>query len=68
MQQQQRVIGILEVESNEDITLLDTRAKNDPPLTLQGPITRARARRLNHEVNSLLTVHTINSKDEMLIF
>lgn len=52
---------------DEDITLLDTRATNDPPLTLQGPITRARTHRLNHEMNSLLAVHTTNSKDEMLL-
>jgi hypothetical protein len=34
---------------DEDITPLDTN--NNPPLNVQGPITRARARQLNLEVS-----------------
>jgi hypothetical protein len=37
---------------DEDITPLDTN--NNPPLNVQGPITRARARQLNLEVSSFL--------------
>jgi hypothetical protein len=64
-----RTTPIQEGEDDEDITHLDTRATSDPPVIdpLQGPITRARARRLTHEVNSLLAVHTTNYKDGMLL-
>ena len=43
---------IQEGEDDEDITHLDTCATSDPPVIdpLQGPITRARARRLTQEL------------------
>jgi len=40
-----RTTPIQEGEDDEDITPLD--AQDDPPLDIQGPITRARARQLN---------------------
>jgi hypothetical protein len=40
-----RMTPIHEGEDDEDITPLDTN--NNPPLKVQGPITRARARQLN---------------------
>ena len=40
-----RMTPIQEVEDDEDITPLDVQ--DDPPLDIQGPITRARARQLN---------------------
>ena len=48
-----RTTSVQEGEDDEDITPSDTPA--DPPTTLQGPITRARARQLNLEVSSFLS-------------
>ena len=48
-----RTTPLQEGEDDEDITPMDTH--NTPPnLDLQGPMTRARARRLNLEVSSFL--------------
>ena len=56
-------------EPDEDITPSVTRTTNIPPPTavIQGPLTRARARELNYQVNSFLAVHTNVSKDWMLL-
>jgi hypothetical protein len=51
-----RMTPIQEGEDDEDITYLD--AHNTPPLDIQGPITRARARQLNLEVSSFLSTST----------
>jgi hypothetical protein len=50
--------------SDEDITPLDTH--NKPPLDIQGPITRARARQLNLEVSSFLSTTLYNFENKML--
>jgi hypothetical protein len=48
-----RMTPIQEGEDNEDITPLDIH--NNPPMSIQGPITRARARQLNLAVSSFLS-------------
>jgi len=48
-----RTTPIQEREDDEDITPLD--AQDDPPLDIQGPITRACARQLNLQVSSFLS-------------
>jgi hypothetical protein len=47
-----RTTSIQEGEDDADITTSDTH--NNPPMVIQGPITRARARQLNLEVSSFL--------------
>jgi hypothetical protein len=41
-------------------------AHNIPPLDIQGPITRARARQLNLEVSSFLSTSTYDFKNRLL--
>ncbi|WVZ93525.1 hypothetical protein U9M48_039497 [Paspalum notatum var. saurae] len=50
--------------SDEDISPMYTT--ESPPSVLQGPITRARARQLNQQVNSFLSSSTYTDKDGML--
>ena len=50
--------------SDEDITLSD--AHNTPPLDIQGPITRARARQLNLEVSSFLCSSLYDLENRLL--
>ena len=50
--------------SNEDITPLD--AQDDPPLDIQGPITRARARQLNLQVSSFLSKSLYDFENRLL--
>jgi hypothetical protein len=52
-----------EAKDYEDITRLDT--SNTPHIDMQGPITRARAHRLNQEVSSFLCTFS-NYKNGML--
>ena len=57
------------VVSDEDITSIDTIMPTHQSVTaaeIQGPITRARARQLNYQVNSFLGIHTHILKDGML--
>ena len=49
---------------DEDITPSDTPA--DPPTTLQGPITRARARQLNLEVSLFLSTSLHGFENNLL--
>ncbi|WVZ63901.1 hypothetical protein U9M48_013495 [Paspalum notatum var. saurae] len=49
---------------DEDISPMYTT--ESPPSVLQGPITRARARQLNQQVNSFLSSSTYTDKDGML--
>jgi hypothetical protein len=49
---------------DEDITLSDTH--NPPPLVIQGPITRARARQLNQQVSSFLSSSPCTYENSML--
>jgi hypothetical protein len=51
-------------QSDEDITPLDTN--NNPPLIVQGPITRARARQLNLEVSSFLNSSSYDYENRLL--
>jgi hypothetical protein len=50
--------------ADEDITPLDTN--NNPPLNVQGPITRARARQLNLEVSSFLNSSSYDYENRLL--
>jgi hypothetical protein len=50
--------------SDEDITPLDT--PNDPPSTMQGPMTRARMRQLNLEVSLFLSNHFHSFENRLL--
>jgi hypothetical protein len=50
--------------ADEDITHLDTN--NNPPLNVQGPITRARARQLNLEVSSFLNSSSYDYENRLL--
>ena len=62
-----RMTPIQEWEDDEDITPMDIQEV--PPLdiqTIQGPITRARARQLNLEVSSLLSVSINNCENGLL--
>jgi len=62
-----RTTPIQEGEDDEDITPMDIQEV--PPLdiqTIQGPITRARARQLNLEVSSLLSVSINNCENGLL--
>ena len=56
-----RTTQMQEGEDDEAITSIDTTAAE-----IQGPITRARARQLNYQVNSFLGIHTNILQDEML--
>jgi hypothetical protein len=59
-----RTTPIQEGEDDEDIYHND---KDIPHSIIPGPITRSRARKVNYEVRSFLTIHTDVSKDEMLL-
>ena len=62
-----RTTPVQEGEDDEDITPMDIQEV--PPLdiqTIQGPITRARARQLNLEVSSLLSVSINNCENGLL--
>jgi hypothetical protein len=59
-----RTTPIQEGEDDEDITLSDTH--NPPPLVIQGPITRARARQLNQQVSSFLSSNACTYENIML--
>jgi hypothetical protein len=59
-----RMTPIQKEEDDEDITHLD--AHNTPPLDIQGPITRARARQLNLEVSSFLSTSTYDFENRLL--
>jgi hypothetical protein len=56
--------GNVDQSCDEDITPLDTT--NDPPLVMQGPITRARARQLNLEVSSFLSTSLYDYENRLL--
>jgi hypothetical protein len=53
-----------EAEGDEDITPLDTN--NNPPLNVQGPITRARARQLNLKLSSFLNSSSYDYENRLL--
>ncbi|WVZ87856.1 hypothetical protein U9M48_034431, partial [Paspalum notatum var. saurae] len=59
-----RTTSLQEGEDDEDISPMYTT--ESPPSVLQGPITRARARQLNQQVNSFLSSSTYTDKDGML--
>ena len=59
-----RTSPIQEGEDDEDITPLD--AQDDPPLDIQGPITRARARQLNLQVSSFLSKSLYDFENKLL--
>ena len=48
---------------DEDITPSDT---HNPPVAMQGPMTRAQARQLHHQVSSFLSVSMCDSKNGLL--
>jgi hypothetical protein len=54
----------LGTDTDEDITPLDTN--NNPPLNVQGPITRARTRQLNLEVSSFLNSSSYDYENRLL--
>src|SRR6185312_6727349 len=58
-----RTTQMQEGEDDEDIPPNDTPM----PTTQQGPITRARARELNYQVNSFLAVHKPSSMNGVLL-
>ena len=64
-----RTTLIQEGEDDENTTPSVAHTTNIPPpaAIIQGPLTRARARELNYEVNLFLAVHTNASKDWMLL-
>ena len=58
---------VLEGEDDEDITASDTLSiTNSTPSSLEGPMTRSRARRLNFEVHSFLMLQPNIYEDGML--
>jgi hypothetical protein len=59
-----RTTPIHEGEDDEDITPLDIN--NNPPLNVQGSITRARARQLNLEVSSFLNSSSYDYENRLL--
>jgi hypothetical protein len=59
-----RTTPIQEGENDKNITLSDTH--NPPPLVIQGPITRARARQLNQQVSSFLSSSACTYENTML--
>src|SRR6185312_11657624 len=58
-----RTTQMQEGEDDEDIPPNDTPM----PTTQQGPMTRARARELNYQVNSFLVVHKPSSMNGVLL-
>ena len=59
-----RTTPLQEGEDDEDITSSDTH--NNPPLDIQGPITRARARQLNLQVSSFLSTSFCSFENRLL--
>jgi hypothetical protein len=53
---------------DEDITIIDTTTPvtTSPFVANQGPMTRARARKLNYKVNSFLAIEANSSLNEVL--
>jgi hypothetical protein len=64
-----RTTLLQEGEDDEDITAIDTTTTTAPsPLTAEpGPMTRARARELNYQVNSFLAVQINSSSNGVLL-
>ena len=58
-----RTTSLQEEEDDEDITPSDTHT---PPVATQGPMTRARARQLHHQVSSFLRAFMCDSKNGLL--
>jgi hypothetical protein len=58
------IVGNIVRGLDEDITPLD--AQDDPPLDIQGPITRARARQLNLYVSSFLSKSFYDFENRLL--
>jgi hypothetical protein len=58
-----RTTSIQEGEDDEDITTLDTSI---PPILMQGPITRSRARQLKQQVNSFLSSSICENENILL--
>ena len=54
-----RTTPIQEGEDDEPMAPQDKSNTVNDPQVIQGPITRARARQLNHQVNSFLAVHVV---------
>jgi len=59
-----RTTPIQEGEDDEDITSSD--AQDDPPLDIQGPITRARARQINLRMSLFLSKSFYNFENRLL--
>ena len=59
-----RMTPIQEGEDDEDITASD--AQDDPPLDIQGPITRARTRQLNLHASSFLSKSFYDFENRLL--
>jgi hypothetical protein len=55
---------VVRIDIDEGITPLDTN--NNPPLNVQGPITRSRARQLNLEVSSFLNSSSYDDENRLL--
>ena len=58
-----RTTQMQEGEDDEDITSTDTTK----PIAQKGPMTRARARQLNYQVKSFLTVYSSSSQNGVLL-
>ena len=58
-----RMTSFQEGEDDEDLTPSDTHT---PPVATQGPMTRARARQLHHQVSSFLSASMCDSKNGLL--
>jgi hypothetical protein len=54
------------MHTNEDINPLDSH--NNPPLSIQGPITKACARQLNLEVSSFISTCLFDFENRLLIY
>jgi hypothetical protein len=59
-----RTTPLQEGEDDEDITPIYTT--ETPPIVIQGPITRARARQLHRQVSSFLSIRAYSCEDGML--
>jgi hypothetical protein len=59
-----RMTLLQEGEDNEDITPM--HMAETPPIVIQGPITRARARQLHKQVSSFLSTRAYSCEDGML--
>jgi hypothetical protein len=61
-----RTTPLQEREDDEDITT--AHIHNNPSSSIEGPITRARARQLNLEVSSFLSTHSSNLENRLLSY